>query len=577
MIGKIKAVFQEGRTAEGIKQVFHPKFFTTIRNYNLSTFLSDLSAGVIVGIVALPLSIAFGIASGVSPERGIITAVIAGFIISFLGGSKVQIGGPTGAFIVIVYGIVEQFGMQGLIIATLMSGLMLVAMGVLRLGTIIKFMPYPIVVGFTSGIAVVIFSSQVRDFFGLQTAGNIPSGFVEKWIFYFQNLHQVNYYALGISLVTVVVALLWPRINKKIPGTMIALVLTTLAVSIFSLPVETIGSRFGEIKASIPAPGIPSVDFTTFRMLFVPAFTIAMLGAIESLLSAMVADGATGGSHRSNTELIAQGIANLVTPLFGGIPATGAIARTMTNIRNGGKTPVAGMIHAVILLLILLFFGKWAKLIPMSCLAGILVIVAYNMSEWRSFRGLLRNNKSEVAVLLTTFFLTVIIDLTVAIQFGLILAVFLFLRRVIETTDVEVLSAEVEDEKSEKFDEGEMLEIPKGVEVFEVRGPFFFGVANKFEEAEKQVSKLPKIRIIRLRRVPFIDSTGINNLRSFIHKTQKLGVRVILSGANPRVYETLVKNNIHLLVGDNQICKDIYCALERAKQLKCSKSEMQHQ
>lgn len=568
MFSELKAILLTGSTSEKIRQVFHPKFFTTIRNYNLNTFLSDLSAGIIVGVVALPLSIAFGIASGVSPERGLITAIIAGFIISFLGGSKVQIGGPTGAFIVIVYGIVEQFGVQGLIIATIMAGMMLIAMGLFKLGTIIKFMPYPIVVGFTSGIAVVIFSSQIRDFFGLQTEASIPAGFVEKWIFYFQNLHQVNYYALGISLFTVVVALLWPKINKKIPGTMIALVLTTLAVSVFNLPVETIGSRFGEIKAAIPSPNIPAIDFTTFRMLFVPAFTIAMLGAIESLLSAMVADGATGGSHRSNTELIAQGIANIVTPLFGGIPATGAIARTMTNIRNGGKTPVAGMIHALVLLLILLFFGKWAKLIPMGCLAGILVIVAYNMSEWRSFRGLLRNNRNEVTVLLTTFFLTVIIDLTVAIQFGLLLAVFLFLRRVIETTDVEVFNAEVEDERSEKFDEGEMLDIPHGVEVFEVRGPFFFGVANKFEEAEKQVSKLPKIRIIRLRRVPFMDSTGINNLRSFIQKTHKLGVKVILSGANSKVQETLVKNNIQSLVGEEQICKDIYTALERAKQLK---------
>ena len=567
MFGSNKNPNTQGSVVEKIKNSFHPKLLTTLKNYNLKTFFSDLAAGVIVGIVALPLAIAFGIASGVSPERGLITAIIAGFLISLLGGSKVQIGGPTGAFIVIVYGIVEQYGVQGLIIATIMAGIMLVAMGLLKLGTIIKFMPYPIVVGFTSGIAVVIFSSQVKDFIGLQAEGSVPSGFIEKWIYYFQNLQQINIYALGIALLTVAVALLWPRLNKKIPGTLIALILTTVATAVFKLPVETIGSRFGEIRASIPVPYIPAVDFTTLRMLFVPAFTIAMLGAIESLLSAMVADGATGGNHRSNTELIGQGIANIITPLFGGIPATGAIARTMTNIRNGGKTPVAGMIHAVVLLLILLFFGKWAKLIPMSCLAGILVIVAYNMSEWRSFKGLFRNSKSEIAVLLTTFFLTVIIDLTVAIQFGLLLAVFLFLKRVIETTDVEVLNAEVEDEKSEKFDEGEMLEIPGGVEVFEVRGPFFFAVANKFEEAEKQVSKLPKIRIIRLRRVPFIDSTGINNLKNFINKTQKLGVRVILSGTNPKVLEVMVKNNIQQIVGEEQICKDIYASLERAKQM----------
>ncbi|MBE0661884.1 MAG: STAS domain-containing protein [Bacteroidales bacterium] len=571
MLKSAKALFNSNSFQHWFAQSFHPKIFTTLKDYKLSTFLSDLGAGVIVGVVALPLAIAFGIASGVSPERGLITAIIAGFLISFLGGSKVQIGGPTGAFIVIVYGIVEQFGVEGLIIATIMAGVMLVAMGLLKLGTIIKFMPYPIVVGFTSGIAVVIFSSQIKDFFGMIAEGNVPAGFVEKWIYYFQNLNQVNLYALGIALFTLAVALLWPKINKKVPGTLIALVLTTLAVTLFNLPVETIGSRFGEIRATIPAPHIPAIDYSTFRMLFVPAFTIAMLGAIESLLSAMVADGAIGGRHRSNTELVAQGIANIVTPLFGGIPATGAIARTMTNIRNGGKTPVAGIIHAVVLLLILLFFGKWAKLIPMSCLAGILVIVAYNMSEWRSFKGLLKNNKSEVAVLLTTFLLTVLIDLTVAIQFGLLLAVFLFLRRVIETTDVEVLNEEVEDERSEKFDEGEMLEIPKGVEVFEIRGPFFFGIANKFEEAEKQVSKLPKIRIIRLRRVPFIDTTGINNLRSFIQKAQNQGIRIILSGANPKVYETLVKNNIHHLVGEEQICADIFASLEQAKKLKCIK------
>lgn len=564
---KIRNLFNFGMSVANLKQAFHPKLLTTLKNYDLNTFGADLAAGVIVGIVALPLAIAFGIASGVSPEKGLITAIIAGFLISMLGGSKVQIGGPTGAFIVIVYGIVEQFGIQGLIIATIMAGVMLIAMGLLRLGTIIKFMPYPIVVGFTSGIALVIFSSQIKDFFGLQVEGNVPAGFVEKWIFYFRNASEMNYYALAIAVCTLAVALLWPRINKKIPGTLIALIITTVAVTVFNLPVETIGSRFGEIKATIPAPAIPLIDFTTMRRLFVPAFTIAMLGAIESLLSAMVADGAIGGRHRSNTELIAQGIANIITPIFGGIPATGAIARTMTNIRNGGKTPVAGIIHAVVLLLILLFFGKWAKLIPMSCLAGILVIVSYNMSEWRSFKGLFRNSRSEVAVLLTTFFLTVIIDLTVAIQFGLLLAVFLFLKRVIESTDVAILSAEVEDEAAEKLLEGEFLQIPKGVEVFEVIGPFFFGVANKFEEAEKSVSKLPKIRIIRLRRVPFMDSTGLNNLRSFVLRVQKQGIKIIFSGANPKVRESLIQNGIHHLVGEEQICPDVQKALERAKEL----------
>lgn len=550
-----------------IRQVFHPKLLTTIKGYSRQTFISDLIAGIIVGVVALPLAIAFGIASGVSPEKGLITAIIAGFLISALGGSRVQIGGPTGAFIVIVYGIVEKFGIDGLLIATIIAGFMLVGMGLLQLGTIIKFMPYPIVVGFTSGIALVIFSSQVKDFFGLQTAGNVPADFIDKWGFYFSNFSSLNLYALGIGLFTVLVSVFWPRINKKVPGTLIALVLTTVATAVFEFPVETIGSRFGEIRATIPAPFIPSVSFETFRLLLAPAFTIAMLGAIESLLSAMVADGATGGRHRSNTELIGQGIANIVTPLFGGIPATGAIARTMTNIRNGGKTPVAGIIHAVVLLLILLFFGQWARLIPMSCLAGILVIVSYNMSEWRSFKGLFRNSRSEVAVLLTTFFLTVIIDLTVAIQFGLLLAVLLFLKRVIDTSGVEVLNMAVDDENAESAENTPRLAIPSGVEVFEVNGPFFFGVANKFEEAEKQVTKKPKIRIIRLYRVPFMDATGLSNLRSFIRKSQGNGITVIISGPVKSVYEALEKNGFPELVGSDNICADINLALKRAETL----------
>lgn len=550
-----------------ISQVFHPKLLTTLKEYNRQTFLSDLIAGLIVGVVALPLAIAFGIASGVSPEKGLITAIIAGLLISALGGSRVQIGGPTGAFIVIVYGIVEKFGVEGLIIATIMAGFMLVGMGLLQLGTIIKFMPYPIVVGFTSGIALVIFSSQVKDFFGLDVAQAVPADFIEKWQFYFSNFSSVNLYALGIGLFTVLVSVLWPKINKKVPGTLISLLATTIAVTVFNLPVETIGSRFGEIKASIPVPMIPNVNFETFRLLLAPAFTIAMLGAIESLLSAMVADGATGGRHRSNTELIGQGIANIVAPLFGGIPATGAIARTMTNIRNGGKTPMAGIIHAVVLLLILLFFGKLARLIPMSCLAGILVIVSYNMSEWRSFKSLFRNSKSDIAVLLTTFFLTVIIDLTVAIQFGLLLAVLLFLKRVIDTSGVEVLSMAVDSDGAEADENTPQLILPKKVEVFEVNGPFFFGIANKFEEAEKQVTSRPKIRIIRLFRVPFIDATGLSNLKSFIRKSQANGIIVILSGPVKSVYDALEKNGFFELIGPNNVCADINLAITRSETL----------
>ncbi len=550
-----------------ISDVFHPKILTTLKDYNRQTFISDLIAGIIVGIVALPLAIAFGIASGVSPEKGLITAIVAGFLISALGGSRVQIGGPTGAFIVIVYGIVERFGVEGLVIATIMAGFMLVGMGLLQLGTIIKFMPYPIVVGFTSGIAVVIFSSQIKDFFGISTEGNVPADFIEKWRFYFSHFDSVNIYALVLGVFTVLVSMYWPRINKQVPGTLIALLITTAAVTLFNLPVETIGSRFGEIPNTFNAPEIPLIGFDTFRLLLAPAFTIAMLGAIESLLSAMVADGATGGKHRSNTELIGQGIANIVTPLFGGIPATGAIARTMTNIRNGGKTPVAGIIHAAVLLLILLFFGKWAKLIPMSTLAGILVVVSYNMSEWRSFKNLFRNDRSEVAVLLTTFFLTVIIDLTVAIQFGLLLAVLLFLKRVIETSDIEILNKEVEDENIDFADEGEQLAIPQGVEVFEIRGAFFFGIANKFEEAERNVISQPEIRIIRLRRVPFIDSTGLNNLKSFILRSTGKGITVLLSGAAPQVSKALEKNGIDAIVGKDNVCVDIAAALQRALEL----------
>ncbi|PKP01217.1 MAG: sodium-independent anion transporter [Bacteroidetes bacterium HGW-Bacteroidetes-9] len=550
-----------------ISQVFHPKLFTTLKDYNRQTFFSDLIAGIIVGVVALPLAIAFGIASGVSPEKGLITAIIAGFLISAFGGSRVQIGGPTGAFIVIVYGIVEKFGVEGLIIATIMAGFMLVGMGLLQLGTIIKFMPYPIVVGFTSGIALVIFSSQIKDFFGLDVAQAVPADFIEKWQFYFSNFSSVNLYALGIGLFTVLVSVLWPKINKKLPGTLIALLGTTIAVTVFELPVETIGSRFGEIKALIPMPMIPDVSFETFRLLLAPAFTIAMLGAIESLLSAMVADGATGGRHRSNTELIGQGIANIITPLFGGIPATGAIARTMTNIRNGGKTPMAGIIHAVVLLLILLFFGKLARLIPMSCLAGILVIVAYNMSEWRSFKSLFRNSKSDIAVLLTTFFLTVIIDLTVAIQFGLLLAVLLFLKRVIDTSGVEVLNMAVDSDGAEADENTPQLILPKKVEVFEVNGPFFFGIANKFEEAEKQVTRRPKIRIIRLYRVPFIDATGLSNLKSFIRKSQANGITIILSGPVKSVYDALEKNGFIDLVGNKNVCADINIAIARSEEL----------
>jgi len=450
-----------------------PKLFTSLKDYNKEKFLADLTAGIIVGIVALPLAIAFGIASGVTPEKGIITAIIAGFIISAFGGSRVQIGGPTGAFIVIVYGIIQQYGMTGLMIATIMAGIILVIMGLARFGSIIKFIPYPVVVGFTSGIALLIFSTQIKDLFGL-SINNVPSEFHEKWIVYFQNFFSVNYYAFGIGALSLLIMIFWPKVTHRIPGSLVAIIVTTLMVQFLKFPVETIGSRFGEIPSNLPSPHLYEMNLAVIRDLIGPATTIAILAAIESLLSAVVADGMIGGKHRSNMELIAQGLANIASPLFGGIPATGAIARTATNIKNGGRTPVAGIVHAFTLLLIMLFFGSLAKLIPMATLAAVLVIVSYNMSEWRSFKSLLKSPLSDVVVLLTTFMLTVIFDLTIAIQIGMILAVILFMRRMAMVTNVGVVTRELIDE-DEVSDPNSIAkkEVPTGVEVFEINGPFF--------------------------------------------------------------------------------------------------------
>lgn len=544
---------------------FSPVLAETIKNYNKETFVKDLLAGVIVGIVALPLAIAFGIASGVSPERGLITAIIAGFLISFLGGSRVQIGGPTGAFIVIVYGIVEKFGTSGLIIATIMAGIMLFAMGALKIGGIIKFMPYPIIVGFTSGIAVTIFSTQIKDLFGL-TIDKVPGDFAAKWMAYFNHMDTMNFWSLGLGVFSIALIFLWPKISKKIPGSLVAIVLVTLIVYVLRefvgiSNIETIGDRFS-INASLPKPEAPVINMELITTLFPSAFTIAILGAIESLLSAMVADGVTGHRHNSNTELMAQGVANIITPLFGGIPATGAIARTMTNINNGGRTPVAGIIHAVVLLLILLFLGPLTKFIPMACLAGVLVVVSYNMSEWRQFLNLLKMPKSDVSVLLITFFLTVFMDLTIAIEVGLILAVVLFMRRIMETSSVSVIDAEL---KPDEFsDTDEHLNIPEGVAVYEVNGPFFFGVANKFEEQMEILGVKPKIRIIRMRKVPFIDSTGIRNLKNLCKSAKREGIITVLSGVNPAVRAVLERSELSDMLGKENICPSIYKALERA-------------
>lgn len=552
---------------------FKPRLFSTLKNYSKETFMSDLMAGIIVGIVALPLAIAFGIASGVSPEKGIITAIIAGFIISLLGGSKVQIGGPTGAFIVIIYDIIQQYGEAGLIVATLMAGILLILLGVFKLGAIIKFIPYPIIVGFTSGIAVTIFTTQIADIFGLNFGGEkVPGDFIGKWMIYFRHFDTVNWWNAVVSILSIIIIAITPRFSKKIPGSLIAIIVVTIGVYVLKTyagidSIDTIGDRF-TIKSELPEAAIPTLNWEAIKDLFPVAITIAVLGAIESLLSATVADGVTGDKHDSNTELIAQGTANLITPLFGGIPATGAIARTMTNINNGGKTPVAGIIHAIVLLLILLFLMPLAQYIPMACLAGVLVIVSYNMSEWRTFKALLKNPKSDVTVLLITFFLTIIFDLTIAIEVGLVIACILFMRRVMETTEISVIKDEIDpnDELDIAVCE-EHLIIPAGVEVYEINGPYFFGIATKFEETMAQLGDRPKVRIIRMRKVPFIDSTGIHNLTSLCKMSQKEKITIVLSGVNEKVHKTLEKSGFYELLGKQNICPNINVALDRAKEI----------
>lgn len=556
--------------------VFRPKLFSLFQKdkYNKETFVSDLIAGIIVGIIALPLAIAFGIASGVTPQQGLITAVVAGFLISLLGGSHFLIGGPTGAFIVIVAGIVAQYGMQGLIIATLMAGVILVVMGLCKMGAIFKFIPYPIIVGFTSGIAVTIFSTQIKDFFGMTI--DVPSGFIPQWGCYLSNLSNINIAETLLSVASLLVIIFWGKVTKKIPGSLIALIVATLASLLLNkfagISFATIGSKFPELANGLPMPKpvMPALDFETVKNLVSPAFTIAILCAIESLLAAMVADGVTGKKHHANTELIGQGVANIVTPLFGGIPATGAIARTMASINNGGKSPVAGIIHAVVLLLIYLFLMPYAVYIPLSCLAAILVMVAYNMSEWRSFKYLLRGDKSDVAVLIITFLLTVIVDLTVAIEVGVVLAIILFVKRVMETSSIKVLEddkiAGTEDDEIAALDDTEHFNIPKGVEVYEVDGPFFFGLASRFEEIDQRSKHDTKIRIIRMRKVPFIDSTGINNLRNLYQRTRKRGIIVILSGVNDGVRATLEKFGVDKELGSDFICPHIVPALAKANE-----------
>ena len=562
-----------------LTEVFQPKLFELFKkgNYNKQTFTADLIAGVIVGIIALPLAIAFGIASGVSPQQGLITAVVAGFLVSFFGGSHFLIGGPTGAFIVIVYGIVAQYGISGLIIATVLAGIILVLMGIFKLGSIIKFIPYPIVVGFTSGIAVVIFSTQVKDFLGL-TIENLPSEFIPQWSAYFSHIATFQLHEFLLSLGCLLVIIFWPKVTNKVPGSLIAIILGTAAsvllLKFAGIEFATIGSKFPELANGIevPKPQAPHITWDTVQNMFQPAFTIALLCAIESLLAAMVADGVTGKRHNSNTELIGQGIANIITPFFGGIPATGALARTMANINNGGKSPVAGLVHAVVLLLIFLFLMPYAVYIPLGCLAAILVMVAYNMSEWRTFKYLLKGNKTDVSVLLITFFLTVIIDLTVAIEVGLVLAIILFVKRISETSSIKVLEGDTvagtENDEKAMLADTEHLDVDPGVEIYEIDGPFFFGLASKLDEIDRDLRKKGiKVRIIRMRKVPFMDSTGLNNLRSLWKRSQKDNVQIILSGVNDNVLTYLNKVGFTQELGKEYIFPHIIPAVAKANEL----------
>ena len=565
-----------------LRDVFAPKLFHTFRNYTRARFAQDALAGIIVGIVAIPLAIAFGISSGVGPTEGLVTAILAGFLISFLGGSKVQIGGPTGAFIVIIYGIIQQYGLTGLIIATIMAGILLILMGLARLGSVIKFVPYPVIVGFTAGIAVTIFSTQMNDFFGLSLS-NVPANFIDKWIFYAQHF-SINWWAFAIGAFSLAICICMPLITKRIPGSLAAIVFATLAVWLLKsyapaswglASLQTISDLY-ELPHGIPAPHMPSLElaegesfFTLIQKLFPSAFTIAMLGAIESLLSAMVADGVIGDKHNSNTELIAQGVANVVVPFFGGIPATGAIARTMTNINNGGRTPVAGIIHAVVLLLVLLFLGQLVGMIPMACLAAVLIMVSYSMSGWKTIYGLIKHPNRDLYVLLITFFLTVIFDLTVAIEVGILLALVLFLLRTSEETHIRTFHNEIDPNEDTDIQSNlEHLTIPQGVEVYEIDGPYFFGIANKFDDIMTHVSgeKYP-IRIIRMRKVPFVDSTAMHNLSMLIQRSHKEGTTIILSGVNDHVHKQLMQGGIEQQMDPHNICANIHFALRRAEDL----------
>ncbi len=552
----------------GPTPAFLPKSFVALRGYSRRQFLADLQAGLVVGIVAIPLALAFAIASGVSPEKGLVTAVVAGFLISLLGGSRVQIGGPTGAFVVIVYGIVQKYGVDGLAVCTLLAGILLVAMGFARFGGAIKFIPYPVVTGFTSGIAVIIFSSEVKDLFGLRM-GAVPSPFLEKWAAFGKAFASFSPAAVGVSTGSLAILIFWPRISKKIPGPIVAILAATAAVAVFKIPVETIGSRFGGFHASIPAPRFPPLSLSRVRELFSPAVTVALLAGIESLLSAVVADGMIGSRHKSNLELVAQGVGNIASSLFGGIPAAGAIARTATNVKNGGRTPVAGMIHSATLLFVLLLFGRWASLIPLATLAAVLAVVAYHMSEWRSFATLLRTPRSDVLVLLTTFLLTVLVDLSVAVQVGVVLAAFLFMKRMADVTNVGAITREFEESPDGMMsaDPGGVARrtIPPGVEVYEINGPFFFGAADKIKDVLQFVAKKPKVFILRLRNVPAIDATGIHVLDDLHESFVRKGIVFLIAGLQAQPFAALDRAGRLDRYGRENLAGDLDEALEKAR------------
>ena len=542
-----------------------PKLFSILfrEGYTIKQFQGDLMGGLTVGVVALPLAIALGIASGVKPEQGLYTAIVAGFVIAILGGSRVQISGPTGAFVVIVYGIVQKYGYDGLVVATLIAGVMLVIMGLARMGALLKFIPYPVIVGFTSGIALIIFSSQVNDFLGLKLE-KVPADFVEKWHLYAQNISHVDPYTVGVGLASLLIIVLWPKVTHRIPGQLIAILLATFVVQYFQLPVETIQSRFGGMPTNLPSPQLPEITWSIFQEMFSPAITIAILAALESLLSAVVADGMTGTRHRSNMELIGQGAGNIASAIFGGIPATGAIARTATNIKSGGKTPVAAIIHAIFLLLVLLLIGKWAAMIPMATLAAVLIVVAYNMSEWREFQHLLKSPRGDIAVLLATFLLTVFIELTVAIQVGILLAAFLFLQKMSAEAHVDIITDTLSEDDEFRGRDMSQIDVPKGVEVFEVYGSLFFGAVSQFKESIRVVANKPKVIILRMRQVPTIDASGIHILEELVNEMHSRDAIVVFSAVSRSVYRVMRSSGFVDLVDRNNFAPDIFASLEIA-------------